>query len=495
MDWIKSLLPTFTKENQHNDTKDPNKHISNCTVHWVRHAESCSNIAWDVEFDYESWWLKSDKIRHPPLSHLGIAQSIHLGYHLMNTDHKGVYSGYYVSPSIRTIMTAIFSLRMLDNADAITLTITPWISEQLNFASIVGQDRQNGLPTPNNLKIMVRRIKEWIKETYDKYYFDIHLYKLFEDITTIFNDIITSDFQLLMYQSYLEEIIKINNNIKQNAYKKIIIPNETKKKHEFMILEDIHTNDSKSNDSSESFIGINTGYTFTEIINLCRALCASLATRLSTSSLGNKLEQIKDILAKTEIMKTEKFLQGPTIDFTYYEQEYSKLFPNNEQQIYPNNQEYYNKFLDYINGKPETKTESSIEAKYTKSQQIIVFTHGGAIQKILRLIEHPINTSIYHTKNNDIFRLYCPNKGLIYTTKHCINDNYYGELPNDIKLNTCNKDSYMGKIFTEMDDLFQKTFNHEETNKLNETKVIENKYLKYKNKYINLKKKLNTFII
>jgi hypothetical protein len=75
------------------------KYVSTCTVHWVRHAESCSNIVGNISYD---------KIMHPPITPLGLAQSIKLGYHLRDE----VYSAYYSSPSLRTIMTAIFSLRM-----------------------------------------------------------------------------------------------------------------------------------------------------------------------------------------------------------------------------------------------------------------------------------------------------------------------------------------------------------------------------------------------
>lgn len=495
------------------ETKTETKtYISKCSVHWVRHAESCSNIAGITSID---------KIMHPPLTPLGIAQAINLGYYLQDNG----YNAYYSSPSVRTIMTAIFSLRMRSNVDYITLIITPWISENLNFADKVSDivrvvsntgswDRQNSLPPPNNLKKIVQKIKDWISTTYNNEYFDMHLYNLFNQIIDLFKQIYDTypiqNTTLLTLQSSLENIMFLNNKIKLNASNNIIFPNNLPKNGDTLELTDEY--EANEEQSAAVLVDNNDKITFKDLIELCRDLLNLLEIFNNSQSYNDVppkqteekeytpneqyygvssvfqsrqqfdptlLKSINKILNQIEIIDTNKFLNGPNIDFDYYEEEYKKIFDTNRvQKIKPSNTIYHDTFLQYINN------------KYPPSNQIIVFTHGGTIEKLLD-IKHPNNTSVYESFQNKTPRLvYCPNGKLIYNTKQCdINgDKYFGKLiEGNVKHNTCTKDNPMGKLFNTIDYLFKETSD----DKMNHAK---RKYLKYKNKYISLKNKLSNII-
>jgi len=492
------------------------KYVSTCTVHWVRHAESCSNIVGNISYD---------KIMHPPITPLGLAQSIKLGYHLRGE----VYSAYYSSPSLRTIMTAIFSLRMVHNIDLVTLIIMPWISENLNNADTLSDvaryinlpvdtksswDRQNSLPHPNNLKKIVIKMKEWINTTYNNEYFDLHLYNLFEKIIELFKLIFQTylfEGPILRFQSSLSELESLNRSIRHNSSNNIIFPNNLTRTEDTVTLGDTDDEDQSDGVFVNQMI-------FKDLIVKCKTLLTALENHnnqqhnanntvaqidtqaeekkdtqaeekkdtpngqyygmpsfLQSRQLFNQklLTQINEILNQIEISDTNKFLNGPNIDFTYYEQEYKKIFsPERTQIIKPDDKKYHNTFLVYIN------------KRYAPSQQIIVFTHGGTIENLLG-IRHPNNTSIYKSfQATKPELIYCPEAGLIYSTKHCdINGKKYnGELiENNVKHNNCNKENPMGKLFNTVDGIFKEEIK-DDNNK---------KYLKYKNKYINLKNKLS----
>jgi len=121
-------------------------------IYWVRHAESCANISPNISLY---------KISHPSLSNKGINQAILLGIEYINKC-KLNFNLAYSSPSARTIMTALLSMRTfsIEKPD-FKINIVPFISEKLNIAG--SYDEQNKLMSPLKIKLMITLIKDWLE--------------------------------------------------------------------------------------------------------------------------------------------------------------------------------------------------------------------------------------------------------------------------------------------------------------------------------------------
>jgi len=161
----------------------------NIKIHWVRHAESCSN----VEFDELSGGMnifgkiiKSvastaedlvnvaiQKTSQPPLTELGIYQAIMLGDFIEDD-----YNGYFSSPSTRTLLTLMIALeskyrRVGTPAEGIPVIIVENIIELQNIAGTIGQDKQNEALKPENLKIIINYLRNWLNHNFFNYYANI----------------------------------------------------------------------------------------------------------------------------------------------------------------------------------------------------------------------------------------------------------------------------------------------------------------------------------
>lgn len=233
-------------------------------IDWVRHAESCSNIKTaeltnltsikniPKPFDYENEFemiqnnMKTittipsvftnmtddlsnfvhtiystiidesknihtkllQKTSHPPLSFKGINQAILLGLNKFNNFN---YDNVYCSPTARTIMTALFSLRTVNynrillNQSPIKIIIIPCITEELNYASKF--DNQN---TPIPLKFIesvIHHIKSWLHSNYFEFWKDIEFINLIKKVKQLYTD----------KQSIIDEC---NNLLKCHVYDK-----------------------------------------------------------------------------------------------------------------------------------------------------------------------------------------------------------------------------------------------------------------------------------
>ena len=195
-------------------------------IYWVRHAESCSNkqirsiedrepdnyydkdnigfhpkdyqisskhqdnsikTIYDIYPDIlnQPWITRDTKIskdiiqlfnaglrRHPNITYIGMNQAILLGMNYMKKNIGNNNIGVYVSASVRTIMTALLSLRGLEQ---ITINVVPYISESTNPIKYI-YDYQNEPVDSKILERSVLFIKEWLKESWIKYYDDIELF-------------------------------------------------------------------------------------------------------------------------------------------------------------------------------------------------------------------------------------------------------------------------------------------------------------------------------
>jgi broad specificity phosphatase PhoE len=187
------------------------------TIHWVRHAESCSNVEVnDLDegtsassassassagpaspvspTSKETWWSKIvstvkavhsesktklyQKTSQPPLTELGMYQASVLGDFI---DYD--YSAYFCSPSVRTILTLMIALeskyRYMD-LRPITINIVDNIIELTNIAGVAGQDKQNQAVPKKNLKIIIGYFRKWLNYNYFNYFSNID--KKFNDL-------------------------------------------------------------------------------------------------------------------------------------------------------------------------------------------------------------------------------------------------------------------------------------------------------------------------
>jgi hypothetical protein len=231
-----------------------------------------------IELDGNPGYI-SPKIMHPPLSPLGIMQAIALGESFFNTiEDKDNYNIYYTSPSIRTIMTAILSLREKHQYKPIKLIVTPYISEQLNLGKYFNADNQNSLPNPANLTLMIQNIKDWFQNIYLTIFIDTHLYnklneiynKLDKIITDIITDKLTPPIQTNI--SSLKTIIDKINNLKKDTHNKVI-----------QLVERLDTAEytESNNDDDEVVISTELIKTIPESITLCETIFNDIVAAFS----------------------------------------------------------------------------------------------------------------------------------------------------------------------------------------------------------------------
>jgi broad specificity phosphatase PhoE len=110
-------------------------------IHWVRHGESCSNIANLINI--------GDKLKHPPLTDKGIIQASYLGKTYLKNLEK--YHFIISSPLIRTLMTCFYSIsHMYNNEEVIPIYLNPNLDEIPDGGSNLGSV-QNSIVPPEKL--------------------------------------------------------------------------------------------------------------------------------------------------------------------------------------------------------------------------------------------------------------------------------------------------------------------------------------------------------
>lgn len=177
-------------------------------ITFIRHAESCSNII-ELNRDFKTFnydeFIKypstirevvGAKISHPPLTYNGIQQAIILGVHYFNT-LPDLYDVYYCSPSIRTIMTALLSLRSINyyrkknNKSPIILQLIPEIIERKSIADTY--DLQNSVISSDKLKLLVEYVKWWFVNKWFTMFIDYEFFQFIEKL----KDIIINFYQII----------------------------------------------------------------------------------------------------------------------------------------------------------------------------------------------------------------------------------------------------------------------------------------------------------
>lgn len=234
-------------------------------VDWVRHAESCANfdsksISDKVPGDVTKWEEGYEKLGqffdksstrtyskftpsgmtasfkyHPNLSFVGMQHAIVLGNSLINTlrDGKLNYNVVCASASARTIMTALLSLRGIDT----TIFVVPFISEKLN---IMGSfDYQNSPLSVKQIKRIVYFFKDWMANNWVRQFDDIEMITVLsilrrdtsdENITAVIKAIFECYKELtqpkIVYASYDNLVEAIRKYAKKQGKEDIPFPPE-----------------------------------------------------------------------------------------------------------------------------------------------------------------------------------------------------------------------------------------------------------------------------
>ena len=183
------------------------------TIHWARHAESCSNFkganyrdenlypnreeGYEKLTDVERKHLKeqtsnikrhvtnvTSKISpkllrniamyHPNLSFIGMQQAILLGTNFVRNQLP--YDAVFVSPSLRTIMTALLAFRGTNQR----IIVVPFIVEHLNIAGKF--DNVNPPLDLDKLKKYVAFVKDWLTKNWINNFDDIEIMTLLNTI-------------------------------------------------------------------------------------------------------------------------------------------------------------------------------------------------------------------------------------------------------------------------------------------------------------------------
>lgn len=522
--------------------------ISNITINWIRHGESCANYAQgpnDKKKDiptrsgfgkfpnkYEEDNEKYDSIlndegdtqknKHasngilynshpvsgssnayePNLSYIGMNQAVNLGndffFKQKHIDPKNIYIS---SGLTRTITTALLALRFIPDA---VIYVVPYINETENN----NEDISNIAVPLVILRKRIHFIQEWLRINWITRFDDIQIINFLITIYEIID--VSKDTGL-----YLKKIIKIeldcrkNNNCRET--------NMTNLQQLVTYIIQI--------DNFKQFLYKNQNHKLQFVIDTFK-----------------KLHDFKDNM--------DKFKQGPTIDYTIYslyEIGYNKQ-NNQNNQIYqdklkiPQNKlkipyPYYKNigyFLTFIlpiiqkNMKFNTDTNKYVfqkhDLKYTEQHiKIYAFAHGHLIKtmwselnnntynKNKYVLDNMFNTMVVsdnikinkqsnEIKTHDFNIIYIPSQ---------IRSNYYNfEYYNQ---NVCDLQSIQGIInypllkdpsknlnierYPPMSDVafyYKHDKDYYDTLPLCVSNTYKQKYLKYKQKYINLKK--NMFI-
>ena len=313
-------------------------------IYWVRHAESCANIAYPG----------LEKMRHPSLTSLGITQAIKLGVNYINTKPANTFTMGYASPTARTIMTGLLSMRTYSlNNPGFQIKLIQYISEALNFAK--GSDMQNMIISPIKIKLMIKLIKDWLEHFWLIEYDDYE-----------FNQILK---QIEQRSSSLDAAIRTTimmhiNNIKDRI--SLIRQNKTDLKGYIQLLAE----DGSHKPQIKSILTDFKDYIHGNITAL------------------NSI--IQDIFPEINLLKfnNNEFLRGPIINFTLYNDgTYSEINHAYYKNGFPPFNKFYRSILDQNN--------------------IICFSHGSALKNhFAQHWRHIDNRILHHDKliNTAVFK-------------------------------------------------------------------------------------------
>lgn len=319
------------------------------TIDWVRHAESCANYYTLNTLDTNKKRNTGyKKLKRPASENISLGADKSIIQNLINKikysmllhpvlsfvgmqhaiilgnmlKNQPIYDYVGTSATVRTIMTALIALR----GTTYTIHVIPYVSEKLNIAGRF--DYQNSPLDSTKLKRIVVFIKKWMTTNW---------VSRIDDIA-----IMTSIAQLI-------ELIDNNNELVgyKDALKLVMEPIDHSKQDQVYNKKNIILDTLNKLKNSEN--------------SLIREQCA----------------QILEML-------TDKYIEGPNVDFTLLEQfEHNKV----EADI----GKFYSNILPKIQEQNNTLS------------RILIFGHGSAMKEHVKnlygkKIEHPRNTQIFRER-------------------------------------------------------------------------------------------------
>ena len=108
------------------------------------------------------------------LSYIGMNQAINLGKNFINMNYNN-YDIILTSAKVRTIMTALLSLRLYNITKPIKIIVVPYMNELSSEAKLIDNDKMNTGVESSVLKKQVQYIKIWLKNNWIEYYDDIEI--------------------------------------------------------------------------------------------------------------------------------------------------------------------------------------------------------------------------------------------------------------------------------------------------------------------------------
>jgi len=435
-------------------------------IRFIRHAESCSNINYtELPQDFSLDYLDSNpneliksQISQPPLSYYGIQQAILLGVNVFNNLDLSMYDCYYYcSPSLRTIMTAMLSLRTINfslnfrELSPISIVIMPELIEK----SAGDFDQQNNIVPEDKLKLMIEYIKWWF---INKFFINF------------------DDYELIFYLNQIEELLKTIIN---------------KVPHHYIIHEFIN------NTTLKYILNFKKKCNINKKKELLQQIITNIENDLKSKLISNYEQEKRNIIELNN--KLKKFLSPSFYNFNYnfiFKSSVSNIpnfiILNNKiekkklKQISKDNKEIANKNINR-----EELRLSSIPLKPEKQNQVLCFSHGLILKETFPDLFTDENDFLKNTEMIVINNSAPPQRDLKHIQVLDYNEtkcqNICGELYDKEKHNLF---AVINHIMNTLDTkLIIKDLFFNPTIDFNLS--LKNKYLKYKKKYLTMKQTKN----
>ena len=452
---------------------------------------------WMEVFNTAASKMKGTFMYEPNLSYVGMSHAINLGTNFFSKNEHSNHTNIYISSALtRTITTALLALRFVSDA---VIYVVPYINEINNSAEQFGIDFQNTAVKSSILKKKILFIKKWL---------DINWITYFDDIEII-------NFLITIY-----EIIDISNNADAEKVKNTIIKVLNCRKYigcrrdNYTQLQD-YVLELLQMENLDSYLikDNNTKYTLvTNFIKKAQTLVSNLTQFKHGPTVNFEIydyyEQLrtkpryKDIIPDTTISNINFFLTD-VLKIIYRDIKFPKNY-----QIYPKN---LNKLEDgpreditiyaFAHGSLIRQIWREFHNKEDKSQ-----SYGSVAHELDKMMNTAVISDII-TLTKDLHRILEHNFTIIHTPEK-IRSTYYNfekYHPDVCKLQSIkgiiNFPLYYDTLDTSKVAVFKQKYPPDKNSEFfynnmkpytnNLPLVIEGyerKYLKYKQKYLDLKK-------
>lgn len=419
---------------------DNQQNYLNITIDWTRHAESCSNmdagnitdikpndydantnIGYDVITNNRSYPEKSINITatkaksswkyQPNLSFIGMQHAIALGTEYIKKENKR-YDMVFVSPTVRTIMTAMLALRSTPNAQ---IFVVPFIVEKQNIASYVGSDYQNTPVESQRLKRLVTFIKDWMEREWLRNYDDIEVITKLIDLKRILESVVYHDIDNRKRAGRIigriDSILSCKPNIK-NIHNPQNIPDAYTIKNASTIHDDKSREHNRNSyvECAENIIRRLDGITaelnpekYADFINVFsdnnkfdnnfENNFDEFATHIDIDDSESNYAKITEIYAFIKnILDNSAFFRGPPVNFTILDELEKSIGVTSPEWI--NFENFYKIILPHV-------FKNGFFAKKKSNYNILCVSHGAELRDYFT---HKYNgEKMSHMENTQIF--------------------------------------------------------------------------------------------